>query len=86
MPIAYRSINADLPPIHALTASADSTSELAGTLPTISASIRSLLASSAALLLSLKTWSICSSVRPLVSGTKKKVHTNPRIQKTAKNV
>lgn len=39
---------------------------------------------SASLELSLKTWSICSSVRLRVSGTKKKVHTRASRQNTAK--
>lgn len=52
----------------------------------ISVSMRILLASSPSLLLSLKTWSICSSDLPLVSGTKKNVQTNAKMQNTAKKV
>lgn len=53
---------------------------------TMSRMIRAFLCSSASLLTSLKTWSICSSVFPAVSGTQKKVKTNARPQKTAKKV
>lgn len=43
-------------------------------------------ACSAALELSLKTWSICSKLRPFVSGTKKNVQISANRQNTAKKV
>ncbi len=55
-------------------------------LPIISVSMAFRLASSCSLTMSLNTWSICSRVRPLVSGTNKNVQTNESRQKTAKNV